>query len=118
MAAERLDALMRRWAELDIEFEESRTALYTAKDRDNLFTSFLESEMFDEASDEAEEYGISMQEAKRKFETVRMTVKGISPKDEGTEVVIDIMNRWTPYKDLYKELRHHILLQEEEIQGG
>ena len=54
------------------------------KDRDDLFTTLMGSDMFEEASDEAEEYGIFMQEAKRKFETVRMTVESIHSEDEGT----------------------------------
>ena len=82
MAAERLDALKKKWAELDREFEEARTALYAAKDRDDLFTTLMDSNLFEEASDEAEEYGISMQEAKKKFKTVRMTVEGIHSEDE------------------------------------
>ena len=103
MAADRLAALRAQWAELDKEFKEARTALYAAKDRDDLFTSLMSSNMFDEA----EEYGIFMQEAKRKFETVRMTVESIHPEDEGTEIITDIMNRWTPYKELYKMLNRN-----------
>ena len=107
MAPDRLEALRAKWVELDKEFKGAKTALYAAKDRDDLFTTLMGSDMFEEASDEAEEYGIFMQEAKRKFETVRMTVESIHSDDEGTEIVTDIMNRWTPYKELYKMLNRN-----------
>ena len=57
MMAERLDKLKKKLLELDPYFKEARTALFAAKDRDDLFTNFLESDMFEEACDKAEEYG-------------------------------------------------------------
>ena len=63
MAADRLAALRAQWVELNNELEEARIAHYAAKDRDDLFTTLMSSNMFNEA----EEYGNFMQEAKRKL---------------------------------------------------
>ena len=99
MAKARLAALTSQWAELAPTFLQARQALYATKDRDDISSNEL-----DEAANEVEEYSKCMSEAKRTFKIIRMTINNINPEDENTPAVLDIMEKFKTYLELYKLL--------------
>ena len=68
-----------------------------------LYAYLAESEL-DEAANEIEEYSSCMQEAKKLFKKIRMTVNEIDPEDHSSKVVDSIMENWSTYVSMYKSL--------------
>ena len=89
---------------MEPEFLRAKAALLAARDRDNIYTTLVAEARLDEAFDQAEEYGYTMVEAKKRFESVRMIIETISPEDEDHIVIKDIMATWNSYYEIYKRL--------------
>ena len=104
MSTERTTVLQSQWKELEPEFLRAKEALLAAKDRDNMYTCLVAEAKLDKAFDQAEEYGYTMTEANKGFESVRMIIETISPEDADHAVVKDIMATWNPYIETYKKL--------------
>ena len=104
MSTERTTALLSQWKDLEPEFQNTKAALMAAKDRDDMYTLLVAKNKLDEALDQAEEYGYTITEAKRCFESVRMIIETISSEDTDHPTVKDIMATWDPYVETYRRL--------------
>ena len=104
MSQERTVTLLEQWKELEPDFLKAKTALMSAKDRDDMYSLLMEEDRLDEAVDVAEDYSIAMTEAKLCFKLVRMIIETISLEDATDPIVKEIMSAWNPYKETYKKL--------------
>ena len=62
MSTERTAALLSQWRDLEPEFQNAKSSLMAAKDRDDMYmyTLLVAENKLDEAIDQAEEYGYAM----------------------------------------------------------
>ena len=104
MSHERTATLLEQWKELEPDFLKAKTALMSAKDRDDMYSLLIAEDRLDEAIDQAEDYSYAMTEAKLHFKSVRMIIETISLEDANHPIVKEIMSAWNPYKETYKKL--------------